>query len=63
MELDPLSTEPTDQDRLLLVFAYLGPLAVFSLVATRRDAQMIYYRLSSRPAEALLDTLYRIYCV
>jgi len=37
MELDPLSTEPTDQDRLLLVFAYLGPLAVFSLLATRRE--------------------------
>ena len=37
MEIDPLATEPTDQDRLLLVFAYLGPLALFALLATRRE--------------------------
>jgi DNA-binding transcriptional ArsR family regulator len=42
---------------------HLAKMRDAGLVATRRDAQMIYYRLSSRPAEALLDTLYRIYCV
>ena len=26
-----------DQDRLLLVFAYLGPLALFSLIASRKE--------------------------
>ena len=26
-----------DQDRLLLVFAYLGPLALFALVASRKE--------------------------
>lgn len=37
MEHDDLSTETTDQDRLLLVFGYLGPLAMFSLLASRRE--------------------------
>jgi uncharacterized membrane protein len=32
-----LTTELSDQDRLLLVFAYLGPLALVSLVASRRE--------------------------
>ena len=32
-----LNQEIGDQDRLLLVFAYLGPLAVFSLVASRKE--------------------------
>ena len=32
-----LSQELTDQDRLLLVFSYLGPLALFSLVAGRKE--------------------------
>ena len=27
----------TDQDRILLVFAYLGPLALFALAAARRE--------------------------
>jgi uncharacterized membrane protein len=33
----PLTQEVGDQDRLLLVFAYLGPLALFSLVASRKE--------------------------
>ena len=37
MEAQDPSTELTDQDRLLLVFDYLGPLALFSLVASRRE--------------------------
>ncbi len=32
-----LNPEIGDQDRLLLVFAYLGPLALFSLVASRKE--------------------------
>ncbi len=37
METRELSTELTDQDRVLLVFGYLGPLALFSLVASRKE--------------------------
>ncbi len=37
MEAQDPSTELTDQDRLLLVFDYLGPLALFSLLASRRE--------------------------
>jgi uncharacterized membrane protein len=32
-----LTQELSDQDRLLLVFAYLGPLGLFSLVAGRKE--------------------------
>jgi uncharacterized membrane protein len=32
-----LAQEIGDQDRLLLVFAYLGPLALFALVASRKE--------------------------
>jgi uncharacterized membrane protein len=32
-----LTQEIGDQDRLLLVFAYLGPLALVSLVASRKE--------------------------
>jgi uncharacterized membrane protein len=37
MESRELGTELTDQDRILLVFGYLGPLALASLVASRRE--------------------------
>ena len=37
MEADSLSPELTDQDRVLLVFGYLGPLALVSLIASRRE--------------------------
>ena len=37
MEHEDLATELSDQDRILLVFGYLGPLALVSLVATRRE--------------------------
>ncbi len=37
MNADPLGQELSDQDRLLLVFGYLGPLALVSLVASRRE--------------------------
>lgn len=32
-----MNQEIGDQDRLLLVFAYLGPLALFALVASRKE--------------------------
>jgi uncharacterized membrane protein len=37
MEPESLGEELNDQDRILLLFAYLGPLAVVSLVASRRE--------------------------
>jgi len=37
MEPENLATELTDQERLLLVFGYLGPLALLSLLASRRE--------------------------
>jgi uncharacterized membrane protein len=37
MESQELASELSDQDRVLLVFDYLGPLALFSLVASRRE--------------------------
>lgn len=37
MDAPTLSPELTDQDRVLLVFGYLGPLALFSLVASRKE--------------------------
>ena len=36
-ESDSVGTELSDQDRVLLVFDYLGPLAVVSLLASRRE--------------------------
>lgn len=37
MDQPDLAPELSDQDRLLLVFDYFGPLALFSLVASRRE--------------------------
>ena len=37
MDSDTLDQELTDQDRILLVFGYLGPLSLVSLVASRRE--------------------------
>jgi uncharacterized membrane protein len=37
METDQLGQELGDQDRVLIVFGYLGPLALVSLVASRRE--------------------------
>jgi uncharacterized membrane protein len=37
VESQNLAPEITDQDRLLLVFAYLGPLSLFSLLAARKE--------------------------
>lgn len=37
MEERALADELTDQDRVLLVFGYLGPLVLFSLVAGKKE--------------------------
>ena len=37
MEAEHLDQELSDQEKLLLVFGYLGPLALVSLVASRRE--------------------------
>ncbi len=37
METQEVGPELTDQDKVLLVFGYLGPLALVSLVASRRE--------------------------
>ena len=40
----------------------LAKLRALKLVDTRREAQQIYYRLSSANVERVLETLYGIYC-
>lgn len=40
----------------------LAKLRALKLVDTRREAQQIYYRLSSTNVERVLETLYGIYC-
>ena len=37
MEEEPLDQELSDQEKVMLVFGYLGPLALVSLVASRRE--------------------------
>jgi ArsR family transcriptional regulator, virulence genes transcriptional regulator len=41
---------------------HLAKLRTAGIVATRRDAQTIYYRLSSDAAAAVMTTLAEIYC-
>lgn len=41
---------------------HLARLRDMGLVATRRDAQTIYYRMASDDARRLITTLYDIYC-
>ena len=41
---------------------HLAKLRQAGIVSTRRDAQMIYYRLASPEAEAILKTLHQVYC-
>jgi uncharacterized membrane protein len=37
VDAKPLAQELTDQDRVLLVFAYLGPLFLVALLASRKE--------------------------
>lgn len=41
---------------------HLGKLRALRLVETRRDGQIIYYRLASQAVREILQTLYRHYC-
>lgn len=41
---------------------HLGKMRALGLVATRREAQTVYYRLASDNVRAVLKTLYAIYC-
>lgn len=41
---------------------HLARMRDLDVVATRRDGQTIYYRVASPEVEAILETLYRIYC-
>lgn len=40
----------------------LGVLRREGLVDTRRDGRQIYYSISSAPALAIIETLYKFYC-
>jgi DNA-binding transcriptional ArsR family regulator len=44
------------------VSQHLALLRRDGLVAARRDGQTIWYSISSGPARAVLETLYRVYC-
>jgi DNA-binding transcriptional ArsR family regulator len=41
---------------------HLGKMRALRLVDTRRDGQIIYYRLASEEVREILETLYRLYC-
>ncbi len=41
---------------------HLAILRQQSVVTTRREAQTIYYALTGGPAQAILETLYTVYC-
>ncbi len=44
------------------VSQHLALLRKDGLVTTRRDGQTIWYSISSAPARAVVETLYRMYC-
>jgi ArsR family transcriptional regulator, virulence genes transcriptional regulator len=41
---------------------HLGKMRALRLVETRRDGQIIHYRLASDEVRHILETLYRLYC-
>lgn len=41
---------------------HLGKLRLMGLLETRREGQMIYYRLASDKVRRVLETLYDVYC-
>ena len=41
---------------------HLGKMRLLGLVDTRREGQLIYYRLASDKVGTVLETLYRVYC-
>lgn len=42
---------------------HLGKMRALRLVKTRRDGQSIHYSLASVEVRAVLETLYRVYCL
>ena len=48
--------------RLQATSQQLAQLRLEGLIATRKDAQRVYYRLASKDIERLLKTLRKIYC-
>lgn len=44
------------------VSQHLALLRRDGLIAARRDGQTIWYSISSAPARALVETLYRVFC-
>lgn len=48
--------------RETLVSQHLTLLRKDRLVEARRDGRTIYYRIASKQAEAVIATLYRLYC-
>lgn len=44
------------------VSQHLALLRKDGVVASRRDAQTIYYSIASEPAREVLTTLYRVFC-
>jgi uncharacterized membrane protein len=60
METENLTQELSDQDRVLLVFGYLGPLALVSLIASRRE----FVKWHAKQGLALVTVLAALYlCV
>jgi uncharacterized membrane protein len=57
METENLTQELSDQDRILLVFGYLGPLALVSLVASRRE----FVKWHAKQGLALIAALAALY--
>lgn len=55
-QLAEIGLSPTALSQRLARMRDLG------LVATRREAQTIFYRLASAEVAAILETLYRLYC-
>lgn len=41
---------------------HLAKMRQLKVVKTRKHGQMVYYRIASPEAEAILATLYRLYC-
>ena len=59
MESESLGQELNDQDRVLLVFGYLGPLALVSLMVSRRE----FVKWHAKQGLVLSATLVALYLV
>jgi uncharacterized membrane protein len=59
METQQVDQELTDEDRILLVFGYLGPLALVALVASRRE----FVKWHAKQGLVLTATLVALYPV